>query len=595
MRNYFFAWIFSAATFTAQSQSIVYHLNLDNIAHHELGIRITFSGLTTDSLEIRMPSASPGRYALHNFAKNVYEVAAFSETGSTLEIVRPDPYSWKIPVVNGQVLVDYTLYGNHADGTYAGIDSRKLHLNMPATFVYGVGLEDVSITLIIPQTHPDWDVATQLVEKNDTTFTAPNYYYFYDSPTMVTKISWRQWEVNGQTIRIAMMHEGTEAELDAYTEWVKKVVEGHRTIYGELPKFDYGQYTFLAAYNPWVYGDGMEHRNSTICSSSGNLAENANQLIGTISHEFFHCWNIERIRPKSLEPFDFDHANISEALWFGEGFTSYFDALTLTRAGIKSPDQYVNGLIGGLNYVLNSPARAYRGPVQMSQFATFTDAGVANDETNFTNNFVSYYSYGSVIALGLDLTLRSQYNKTLDEFMRLVWQQYGKPEIPYTLSDLEKVLAQLTGDKKFAEEFFQEEIYGTRLPDFDALFAEFGINMSLQNPNSVYFNSPRLDNSGYLQSPSMKGTALYDAGMEKGDRLISINNVPVHTTNELNKLINSLEVGKTYSVTFEQLGVEKTGSFTAVQDPRVTLAYLSADRCTKKALKKRNEWLHLED
>ncbi|WP_421870439.1 M61 family metallopeptidase [Marinoscillum sp.] len=574
------------------SQDITYTLDLSNSQHHELKISILFTELEGESLEIRMPNSSPGRYALHNFAKNVYEEQAFDGAGNEVELVRLTPFTWEMPVTNGKARFDYTIYGNHADGTYLGVDAKKLHMNMPATFAYGTGLEDRKINLVIPKKE-GWSVATQLVKENETTYSAPNYYYFYDSPTMVGKIDWREWQVDGQTIQLAMMHEGTNQELDDYTEWVKKVVAEQQSIYGELPSFDYGRYTFLVAYNPWVDGDGMEHRNSTVCTSTGSLEKNASGLIGTISHEFFHAWNIERIRPKSLEPFDFDQANLSEALWFGEGFTSYFDDLSLTRAGIYSPEQYVNSLVGGLNYVLNSPSREFRGPIKMSYNATFVDAGTANDATNYSNNFVSYYSYGSVIGLGLDLTLRVEFNKTLDEYMRMVWEQYGKPEIPYTMENLEDVLAQLT-NKNFAETFFKEQIQGSKIPDFDALFEEFGIKMSLQNPNSAYFANPKINDNNQVQSTVMRGTAFYEAGIEQGDKIISVNGTTINTTADLNREINAMEIGKTYAIEYEQLGEVKTGSFTAKQDPRIMLSYLSDDKLSKKIVKRRNEWLEIK-
>jgi len=575
------------------SQEITYTLDLSNIHHHELGVTIQFTDVDTEKLEVRMPNFSPGRYALHNFAKNIYEESATDASGNPLKLIRLTPYAWEAPVVDGKVTFQYTIYGNHADGTYMGVDARKLHMNMPATFARGIGLEDRKVNLVIPNLPADWSVASQLVKENKTTYSAPNYYYFYDSPTIVGKIDWREWKVGDQTIQIAMMHEGTTEELDNYTEWVKKVVEEQRTIYGELPTFDYGRYTFLIGYNPWVDGDGMEHRNSTVCTSTGSLAKNASGLIGTISHEFFHSWNIERIRPKSLEPFDFDHANLSEALWFGEGFTSYFDDLSLTRAGIYEPEQYVKSLIGGLNYVLNSPSREFRSPVKDSYNATFVDAGTANDETNYFNNFVSYYSYGSVIGLGLDLTLRTDFNKTLDEYMRMVWQQYGKPEIPYTLTDLQKVLAQLT-NKEFAAKFFNEQIYDSKLPDFEALFNEFGIKVSLQNPNSSYFGNPKLDDNQRVQSVVIRGTALYEAGVEKGDKLLTVNGKSINSTADLNKVINSLEIGKAYNITFEQMGMNRSGEFTTKQDPRITLSYVSDDKLNKKVVKRRNDWLEID-
>lgn len=586
-------FVFIASFQLSFSQSISYQLDLSNIHHHELRIRVSFSGLDLDELEIRMPNTSPGRYAAHNFAKNVYNENALNAEMEELPITRLTPYSWKVPVQNGSVIFEYTLYGNHADGTYMGVDAEKLHINMPATFVYGYGLEQTPVELIIPYKKEHWSVATQLERKNDSTFSAPDYAYFYDSPTLVGDISWRRWEVEDQTIEIAMMHEGTDTELDQYTEWVKRIVDAQKDIFGELPRFDFGKYTFLMSYNPWAVGDGMEHRNSTVCTSKGNLEEHAHALIGTVSHEFFHTWNIERIRPRDLEPFDFDNVNMTDALWFGEGFTSYFDDLVLTRVGIVDPEQYVKGLINGLNKVINSPAREFRGPAQMSQIAPFVDAGTANEETNYANNFVSYYTYGSVIGLGLDLTLRSEFNETLDAYMKLVWEEYGKPEKPYDLENLQKTLGKLTNDR-FAEAFFTNQIYGSDLPDFKTLFEAFGIKLSLQNPNSAYFGNPRLNNHGVIESTVLRGTALYEAGIEKGDKILSLSDQNIENTSDLNRIINALEIGKAYTVTFEQMGGIKTGSFTAVQDPRLTLSYLEDDKVKQKVLNRRKEWLNID-
>ena len=146
-----------------------------------------------------------------------------------------------------------------------------------------------------------------------------------DSPTEISNFSMRSFEVNGQTINFVLHHNGTEAELDTYFEKVKKVVLQEEAVFGELPKFDYGTYTFLACYIPNASGDGMEHRNSTILTSTRSLANGGmDDNIGTVAHEFFHCWNVERIRPKALEPFNFEEANMSGELWFAEGFTSYY-------------------------------------------------------------------------------------------------------------------------------------------------------------------------------------------------------------------------------------------------------------------------------
>ena len=149
-----------------------------------------------------------------------------------------------------------------------------------------------------------------------------------DSPTELSNHTLRSFEVesNGEKLqlKLALHNIGTEAEADEYFESVKKVVLQEMAVFGELPKYDYGEYVFLACYVPNASGDGMEHRNSTVVTSTRTLANGGMKgNIGTVAHEFFHSWNVERIRPQSLEPFDFEEANMSGELWFAEGFCRY--------------------------------------------------------------------------------------------------------------------------------------------------------------------------------------------------------------------------------------------------------------------------------
>src|SRR5690606_20112555 len=180
--------------------------------------------------------------------------------------------------------------------------------------------------------------------------------------------------------------------------------------------------------------------------------------------EFFHCWNVERIRPKSLQPFDFSRANMSGDLWFAEGFTSYYDDLSMARAGIISKEKYIQGLIGTFNYVWTSPARQFFNPIEMSYQAPFVDAAKSVDETNRENTFISYYSYGSMLGLALDLSLRGK-GLNLDDFMKRMWTDFGKKQIYYTVDDLHKTLNSYAG-KEFGDHFFNNYIYKSGMPDY---------------------------------------------------------------------------------------------------------------------------------
>ena len=572
---------------------IRYQVNMDNVQHHEIDITIDFPSLPQKALVVHMPTASPGRYAIHNFAKNVYNVKATDSTGKTLAVHKKMADEWEVAGHDGHVTFQYTLFANRADGTYAGVDNRKVHMNMPATYAYGKEMHKrpIEITFDLSK-RPKWKVATQLKKLADNKFYAPNYYYFFDSPTIIGDIDFRSFTVDSDgkeyTIEVAMDHEGTDEELDKYTDWVQKVVEEQKAVYGSLPDYDYGKYTFLCMYNPWVSGDGMEHRNSTVCTSKGSLAQNAKGVIGTVSHEFFHCWNVERIRPQSLEPFDFDKANMSGELWFAEGFTSYYTRLTLVRAGIITPEEYIGGLAGTINYVTNSPGRKYRNPIQMSQHAPFVDAAKSIDPNNYGNTFVSYYSYGSYLGLALDLTLRSKFDDVnLDDLMRYMWEHFGKTEIPYQIPDIEKALAAITNDAAFANSFFSQYIYQSNLPDLQRLLKQFGVKLQLEKIGKAATVRVSYGEDGAtVKSNVSQNHPFYESGINKDDKIVAINGT---LPTEENELLNNLKIGQTYTLKYIQNGLEETGSFVAKQD--ASLAISLSEKAGKTMKGKRDKWL----
>src|SRR5690606_2193147 len=357
----------------------------------------------------------------------------------------------------------------------------------------------------------------------------PDLQYFMDSPIEISDHELREFQVDGQTIQLALHHTGTPEEADQYFDRVKKVVLAQKEVYGELPDFDHGNYIFLACYMPNASGDGMEHRNSTVLTSTRSLANGGMERnIGTVSHEFFHAWNVERLRPKSLEPFNFERANMSGALWFAEGFTSYYTNLILCRAGLISPKDYVEGQRGTFNYVWNSPALAFHNPIEMSYQAPFVDASTSVDPVNRENTFVSYYSYGSMLGLALDLSLREK-GLDLDGYMGLLWKKYGRTEIPYTLADLQQSPNEYA-EASFGDRFFDNSIHKSGMPDYGALFGSVGVLLE-QNGDRPYFGSS-VSSGGQGEGANLmgyprKGSPAYLAGLDRGDVLLTINGAPV--------------------------------------------------------------------
>lgn len=576
--------------------TITYTLDLAKVQQHELRITVDFPAVPPGVFYVKMPQSSPGRYAQHNFAKNVYDVEVAGGAAGEVLVSRIDPTTWAVTGHRGAVTFSYTLFANGGDGTYSGIDDRKLHLNMPASFVYGEQLNDRPVLLQLKEEQrPDWQVATQLVDLGQRRFAAPDYYYFFDSPTMVGPMMRSAFPVTSgertDTIEVAMVHDGDRETFEKYVVMIDSVVRAQQRIYGELPAYDYGRYTFLCAYNQYIGGDGMEHRNSTICSAPIDLAGNESRLIGTVSHEFFHCWNVERIRPASLEPFRFDHVNMSGELWFAEGFTSYYDDLALLRAGLLQPADYASRLAGQLNYVVLTPGRDHRSPIAMSQQAPFVDAATANDPDNFANTFVSYYSYGATLGLALDLELR-QRDHYLDELMRLMWRRYGRPEIPYHVRDIQLALGEVSGDTAWAEKWFADHIYGSELPDFTPLLEPYGIVIEQRQPDSVGFFGLRLrdtDDGLTVSGTVLENNPLFAAGLDEGSVLLSINGEAITNQADFDRVVDQLTLGSTYPITFRQLGREKTGKFTAAADPSYRGSLLES--ATEAQLAARRDWL----
>lgn len=581
------------------AQSSTYVISFDNAAHHEADISATFNEIVEDTLSLRMSRTSPGRYALHEFAKNVYNLKAFDSKGDALPISKNNPYEWLVPKHDGTVKITYTLYANRADGTYSQIDETHAHLNIPATFMYAPSLSTRKITVDF-KTRDDlnWKIATQLPLIKNNTYSAPNLQYFMDSPTELSNHKLSEFNIDGQTIKLALHDPCTEEEASTYFEKVKKVVLAEKEVFGELPTFDYGSYTFIACYVPNASGDGMEHRNSTILTSTRTLSNGGmDRNIGTVSHEFFHSWNVERIRPKSLEPFNFEEANMSGELWFAEGFTSYYTNLILCRAGLITPEKYVEGLTGTFNYVWNSPARQFFNPIEMSYQAPFVDAATSVDPVNRENTFISYYSYGSVLGLALDLQLRNE-GLNLDDFMKLVWSTYGKTEKPYTIENLNELLNTYAG-KTFGNNFFNSFVYKSEMPQYNELFKTVGISMS-QNAEIAYFGaavSITDDLNGKIGSNTKIGSPAYLAGLDKDDIITSINGKSFPNGIQFNTFINEgFKPEDTLSITFLRDGMERKTEVILTSDPNYAINLMEKnDKVpSNKVLKARQDWLKVE-
>src|SRR5688500_3960157 len=237
------------ASADAVAQGVTYRGSLPEPEHHWLLVEATFTPGGRGPLVIHMSRSSPGRYAVHEFSKNIFEFTAYDGAGRQIPFARPTVNQWRIAQHDGTVRIAYKIYGDRIDGTYLGVDVTHAHMNMPATLAWAEGLElrPVQITFV-PPAGRTWRVATQLFTTNDPlTFTAPNLQYLMDSPTEFSDYILKTVAVKGPdgreaTLRAAIHHAGTEAEAQAYIDAIGKIGRVQAMIFGEFPDFEPGHY-----------------------------------------------------------------------------------------------------------------------------------------------------------------------------------------------------------------------------------------------------------------------------------------------------------------------------------------------------------------
>lgn len=526
---------------------IVYTLAFPAPHRRVVEVDALFAGLGPGPLEIRFSRTSPGRYALHEFAKNVFGERAYDDRGRQLSVERIAPHAWRVAGHDGTVHFGYSVYGDRVDGTYLAVDETHAHLNLPAVIAWSPGLERRPARIVLrrpPGTR--WTAATQLHATADPlVFTAPNLAYLLDSPiefgeTAVRSVTVETPGGGRATLRVAL-HTLDGRGVDAFPmAAVERIVREQEAVFGELPAFEPGHYTFLVDALPWAHSDGMEHRNSTVITTPAPPGPEARELLDTVAHEFFHAWNVERIRPASLEPFDLEQAAAPSELWFAEGFTSYYGPLSLVRAGLEPLDAFASRMTAWINAVAQAPARRIRSAADASRLASFFDGACWMDRTNLSVTVLSYYTHGAALALALDLSLRESPDdrRGLDALMRELWTRHGagaggepgRVARPYTLADLRAALAEVAGSRQLADAFFDRYVEGREAPDFAALLARAGFALRHVAPAAPWLGPLELrQDAGGVRVAGVPapGTPAGDAGLAEDDLIVAIDGEPV--------------------------------------------------------------------
>src|SRR5882724_8844054 len=440
---------------------------------------------------IVMPVWTPGSYMIREFARHVQDFAATGAGGQTLKWEKIDKDTWRIATGGApEWKVTYRVYANELSVRTNELNSDHAFWNNAALLMYPEGLLKApsTVRILAPQS---WSVATGLpaVPGAKNTFHADNFDILYDSPVEASNFKTISFTVKGVPHRIVIDGEGNYNPERLRLDVQKIVATEVEIMGGEVP---YKDYTFILHLRS--RSDGLEHLNSTalgyprfgfsvgqgdrLSSASPNVSAsdepNYRGFLSLVSHEFFHLWNVKRIRPDALGSFDYTKENYTKLLWVAEGITDYYATLLLRRAGLISDKEFLEAEARAIQALQNTPGRLVM-TAEESSFDTWIK--FYRQDENSINSQVDYYNKGSILGLLLDLEIRKRSNgaKSLDDVMRYLYNEFFKKDRNYTPEDFQKACELMAGSS--LEEFFARFVRGRDELDYDTALAAAGLHL----------------------------------------------------------------------------------------------------------------------
>lgn len=506
-------------------------------------------------LDLVMPVWTPGSYLVREYARNVQDFAAQTDAGKQLAWAKANKNTWRVET-NGarEVRATYSVYANEFSVRTNDVNDRHAFWNNAATLMYVEGFLSAPSTLrVVPQT--GWRIATGLpaVAGQRDTFRAENFDILYDSPFLVSDFKVLSFEVRNVPHRIVIDGEGNY-DAERVRRDVQKIVETAAGVVGEIP---YHDYTFLLMLHPTSGGGGLEHLNSTALTFrrfNFRPETNYRDFLTLVAHEFFHLWNVKRIRPDALGPFNYTRENYTRLLWVAEGITSYYENLHVRRAGLMTDKDYLDDLARSIRALQNTPGR-----LEMSVEESSFDAWIKyyRPDENSINSSVSYYDKGAIVGALLDLEIRRRTSgaKSLDDVLRYLYNEFYKRNRNYTPADFQRAAELAAGAS--LEDFFRRFVRGREELDYNTALNAVGLQLELtagdkRNPAAerAYFGANLAQAGERLNVTNVfAGSPAYNQGLNAGDQIVAIDGARA-TLDFLNARLNERKSGDEVRITF---------------------------------------------
>lgn len=533
---------------------ISYTLKMLRPQNHYFQVEMQVEQLKQKTALVKLPVWAPGSYLVREFSRHLNQVKAYSLQGAVLPVTKKTKNAWEIDL-KGQTafIVKYEVYAFELSVRTSFLDLTHGFVSGPSMFMYLDGHKETGGELLV-QPHASFkkistglSLKSEVKQGNNQTFVFDNYDQLVDCPIEIGNQYEFDFEAAGVKHTVAMYGEANYDPALLKRD-MATIVEEETKVVGVNPN---KRYVFIV--HNVVGGDGgLEHCNSTVLSVDRWTYDGSNYIgfLNLVSHEYFHLWNVKRIRPIELGPFNYDQEVYTNYLWVMEGFTSYYDELILRRCGFYTQEEMLNKIQSAINYVEGSAGSRVQ-PVAHASFDAWIKAYRPNE--NSANSTMTYYSRGMVIAAVLDAMIIKQSNgkECLDHFLKDLYETYhigmGRG---FTDAEFKACLAKHTGQDM--SEFFQKYIDGTEVIPYSLYFLPLGIEVTDVGGVRPIFGANVSEESGKVIVKSIRSnTAAEDAGLSVNDEVIACMNYRVDKA-MLDGLMNGAAIGDEFELTISR-------------------------------------------
>jgi predicted metalloprotease with PDZ domain len=525
----------------AQAQTLKYQLSMPEPHTHYFEVDMIIDDWKGKSLEVKMPVWAPGSYLVREFARNVDFFEAHS-TDQPLEWKKTDKNTWTVYTGGMKSIhIHYKVYAYELSVRTSFLDDSHAAINGTSIFMYIAGKKNLSGELQIAPWKGFSKISTGLesVSGKQNTFAFPDYDVLVDCPIEIGNQDIFSFDAAGVTHEVAMYGEGNYNK-EMLKKDMAKVVEKATQVFGENPN---KRYVFII-HNLTNPSGGLEHLNSTVLqvnrwTYTGSAYDG---FLSLVAHEYFHLWNVKRMRADVLGPFDYDHENYTTLLWVQEGFTSYYDEMLLKRTGVHDRKAYLSIFSGMISSVENTPGNK----VQSAAESSF-DAWIKGYRTNenSVNSQISYYTKGQLLGALLDLRIiiDTKGEKSLDDLMKFMYDEYYKKlKRGFTEKEFYAAACKIAGTD--LGEFFGKYVYGTESINYEPFLSPLGLKLNATSKSKDPWFGARFSEAGgkLVIKELVDGSSTYEGGLNVNDEIIACNGFRVDQS-ALVKMIGQAGVG----------------------------------------------------